>query len=160
MEEATRILSMTAAPPLHDTSLCIAVLKSRSRESALAEIAELIGPACRDAPLLREALTRRERAASTATGKCIAFPNARTLAVRECRKVLARTARPLEWDAPDGQPVQLVCAVLSPAECSLEAHHESLARVATPLRLVRHRQRLLDAADLDELTELWREFLG
>ena len=160
MEEATRIVSLTAAPPLHDTSLCFAVLKSRSRESALAEITELIGSACRDVPLLREALTRRERLASTATGKFMAFPNARTLAVRECRRVLARTARPLEWDAPDGQPVQLVCAVLSPAECTIEAHHESLARLAAPLRLARQRQRLLDAEDLDELAELWREYLA
>src|SRR5882672_2950828 len=101
-------MSVIAAPPLPDSSLCIAQLKSRSRESAIAEIVELLGPACREAWLLREALLRREKLVTTAIGKNVALPNARSLALRESRWVLARSSRGLEWDAPDGQPVRLI----------------------------------------------------
>lgn len=150
-------MSVTAVTPLLDSSLCIAELKSRARESALAEIAELLGPACRDPALLRESLMRRERCGTTAIGKQVALPNARSLAVREARVVLARSARGLEWEAGDGLPVKLVCAVLSPAESSEDTHYELMARMAAPLRLARHRQRLLEAGDPVALLECWRE---
>jgi len=153
-------MSVLAAPPLHDTSLDILDLKSRSRDSALAEIAEHLGAAVRDSLLLRESLLRRERCASTAIGKGVALPNARSLAVRSARMVLARSSRGLAWDASDGEPVHLACAVVSPAEWSEETHHDWLARAATALRLQRTRQRLIDAPTPAGCLALWREALS
>jgi PTS system fructose-specific IIC component len=110
--------------------------------------------------MLREALQRRERFATTATGKGLAFPNARTLAVGEARIVLARSSRGVPWEATDGLPVHLVCAVISPGEWADETHHDALGRVVTALRLQRQRQKLLEACDAPALVSQWRELLS
>jgi len=153
-------MSVIAASPLLDTALCTLDLKSRSRDSALAEIADHLGDAVRDPLLLRESLLRRERCAGTAVGKGVALPNVRSLAVCRVRIVLARSVRGLAWDAADGEPVPLACAVLSPAECGEETHHEWLARAAAALRLQRTRQRLLEAPAPAALRAAWREALS
>ncbi len=155
-------MSVSLTSPLLDTSQGILEFRSRTRDTALQEIATHLaaGGCLRDPELLREALLRRERFASTATGKGLAFPNARTLAAKESRLVLGRSSRGLHWKSADPQPVQLVCAVISPAEWSEEMHHESLARVMSALRLQRQRQRLLDAPGLAGLREVWKELLG
>ncbi len=150
----------TASPPLLDTSLCTFDLKSRSRDSALAEIVERLGAVVRDAATVRESLARRERLATTATGKGVALPNVRSVAVAAGRVVLARSSRGLAWEAADREPVRLVCAVLSPSEWSEETHHEWLALAAGSLRLQRTRQRLLDAPDAAARLALWREAIG
>jgi mannitol/fructose-specific phosphotransferase system IIA component (Ntr-type) len=150
------------ASPLLDSSLCILDLKTRSRDSALGELAQQCVRAggVRDAEMLREALQRRERLGSTAVGKGLAFPNARTLSVRDPRILLARSTRGLEWEAPDALPVHIVCAVFSPAEWSEEAHHDALGRAVSALRLQRQRARLLDASDLPALQGAWRELMS
>jgi len=154
-------MSILLSPPLLDSSLCIPELKSRTRDAALAEVVQsLSGGVVRDAALLRESLTRRERLASTAIGKGLAFPNVRTLSVGESRMILARSSRGVPWDAVDQVPVHLLCAVLSPAEWSEEMHHESLTRAVNALRLQRQRQKLIDAEGLPALRDLWRELLS
>ena len=154
-------MSILLSPPLLDSSLCIPELKSRTRDAALAELVQsLKGDVVRDGVLLRESLSRRERLATTATGKGVAFPNARSLGLRGSRMVLARSTRGVPWDASDHAPVHLLCAVLSPAEWSEEMHHDSLSRAVNALRLQRHRQKLIDAVDLVALRELWRELLS
>ncbi len=155
-------MSVSLSSPLLDSSLCILDLRSRSRDAALGELAQRLGSTgvLRDAGLLKEALLRRERFASTAIGKGVAVPNVRSLAVAEARMLLARSARGLAWEGPDALPVHLVCAVVSPAEWSEDAHLESVARAVGALRLQRHRQRLLEEADLATARALWRELLG
>jgi len=153
-------MSVIAAPSLLDTALRTLDLKSRSREAAFAEIAAHLDADVRDASRLRECLIRRERFATTAVGKGVALPNVRSLAMRAARMVLARSQRGLGWDAADGEPVHLVCAVLTPAEWSEETHHEWLVRAATPLRLQRTRQRLLEAPAGAARISAWREVLG
>lgn len=153
-------MSVIAVSPFLDSSLCILDLKSRTRESALAEIVEHLGAFVRDPALLRESMVRRERLAATAIGKGVALPNARSLAVNAPRVVLARSVRGIAWAAADGEPVRLACAVISPAEWSEEQHHELLARAAAPFRLKQTRQRLFEAADARARFALWREALS
>ncbi len=152
-------MSVLAASPLPDTSLCIPDLRSRSRDSALAEIVARLGETVRDPLLLREALIRREKYASTDLGRGVALPNARSLALSAVRCVLARSAKGVVWGDEDN-PVHLVCAVLSPAEWSEEMHYETFTRVTAPLRLQRPRQKLVDAANAATMLALWRELVA
>ena len=153
-------MSVVAVSPLLDSSLCILDLKTRTREAAIAEIVERLGRAVRDPGLLRDTLVRRERFAATAIGKGVALPNARSLAMNAAQLVLARSARGITWDARDGEPVRLVCAVVSPAEWNEDQHHELLARAAAPFRLQRTRQKLFEAADAAARLALWREAMS
>ena len=152
-------MSVLAASPLPDTSLCIPDLRTKSRDSVLGEIVARLGDAVRDPALLKESLLRREKYAATDLGRGIALPNVRSLAVSAVRCVLARSTKGVAW-VGEGSPVHLVCAVISPAEWSEEMHHDVLARVTAPLRLQRPRHKLADAPDARALLALWRELVA
>jgi mannitol/fructose-specific phosphotransferase system IIA component (Ntr-type) len=152
-------MTISIGPSVLDTSLCILELRPRRRTAALQELVECAqrAGATHDPALLISTLSLRERLGTTAIGKGIAVPNARSLAVFEPRLVVARSRRGIEWNAPDKLPVQLVFLVLSPADHPLEVHHEFLGRAVALGRRERQRQRLLDAADSRALLALIRE---
>lgn len=136
-------------PSALDTSLDLVDLRHRRKEGVLEELARAAREAgvARDEDVLREALVRRERAYSSAVGKGVALPHARSIAVSRSRTFVARAPRGVEWGAADGQPVHIVILTLAPAETGDETWHGMLARAAGAVRLSRQRQRLLAAAD-------------
>jgi mannitol/fructose-specific phosphotransferase system IIA component (Ntr-type) len=150
----------TVTVPSVDPSLFIPDLKPKRRESILQDLVGVAhrAGAVRDAELLRDTLLRRERWSCSAIGKGVAVPHARSIAVTESRLVIARLRRGVEWNAPDGQPVQLVLAVFSPSELGIDAHVDRVARAVAITRLQRNRQRLLEAGDAEGVASLLREF--
>ncbi len=152
-------MSTSTGPAVLDTSLAIPELRLKRKDAALQEIVDRVRDpaALGDAGLLLETLLLRERLGSTAVGKGVALPNARSIAVPEPRLVVARSFRGIDWRAPDGADVELVFLVLSPAEWSVEMHHEQLGRAATFARLQRNRQRVLEAPDAEAMVSVVRE---
>ena len=151
--------TLAMAPPGQGLSLCIPDLRTRKKDSVLAEIA---GAAhglglVTDGALLLELLKLRERLGNTGVGKGVALAQARSITVLAPRVVVARSVRGVEWGSEDGVPVQLLLLVLAPAEWSDEAYHGLIARMASPIRLQRARQKLIAANSPDALSALWRE---
>lgn len=152
-------MTLGTAPSVLDPSLFIPELKPRRKEAALAELvthAHQAG-AVREPELLLEALLARERLGTTAIGKGVALPHARSLTVGRPLLAVARSRRGIDWDAPDEQPVTLLLLALTPAEWSVEAHHAFLARAAAVGRLQRNRQRLLEAGSFEAVASVLRE---
>src|SRR2546426_525147 len=132
-------MTTVAVPSVLDSSLFLPDLKLKKKESVLHE---LVGAAqgarvVRDPDLLHDTLLRRERWCSSAIGKGVAIPHARSLAVLEPRLIVARSRRGVDWGAPDGLAVQLVLLVLSPSEAGPEAHLERVAGAIAVTRLQR-----------------------
>lgn len=152
-------MTISVAPPILDTPLFIPELRFKRKDAVLGELVACARQAgvVREPDLLRESLLLRERLGSTAVGKGVAVPNARSLTVLEPRLVLARSARGIEWGAPDGQRVQLLLLALSPAETAEESHREFVARAVAVTRLQRNRQRLLEARSFASVAALLRE---
>jgi mannitol/fructose-specific phosphotransferase system IIA component (Ntr-type) len=152
-------MSLSTGTSLLDTSLAVSELRLRRKEAALHELVHRTRDvaALGDADVLCETLLLRERLGSTAIGKGVALPNARSITVSEPRLIVGRSARGIDWRAADELPVRLVFLVVSPGESSLELHHEWLARAATFARLIKNRQRLLGAADAAAMKEVLRE---
>ncbi|MEL6686971.1 MAG: PTS sugar transporter subunit IIA [Pseudomonadota bacterium] len=135
-----------------DTMICdLAVTSSKQlfRDIAVKLIAaydlEAKGIACRD---IVTAATERERLGSTGVGNGVALPHARIEGMDQVVAAFARLSEPLEFDAIDGRPVDLVCFLMAPADCG-GAHLRALARVSRLLRRPETRQRLR-AAPNDE----------
>ncbi len=152
-------MTLGTTPSLLDPSLYTPELKSRSKEAALAHLVSLAhhaGAVRVPAPLL-ELLTLRERLGSTAIGKGVALPHARSLTVNRPLLVVARSRRGIDWDAPDGLPVTLLLLTLAPGEWGEETHHAFLGRAAAVARLQRNRQKLRDAASFEEVASVLRE---
>ena len=109
-------------------------LAATSKKQALEELAQVAAPlAGIDAWELFNALLQRERLGSTALGRGVAVPHVHVRGLNRIVCHFARLAKPVEFDAPDHQPVDLVFLLLSPDHASGD-HLKALARIS---RLVR-----------------------
>jgi PTS system nitrogen regulatory IIA component len=86
-----------------------------------------------DAAEVAERLTERERLGSTGFGGGIAIPHAKLEHIDQVRGLVLLLGQPLPFDAIDDQPVDVVFALLSPADSGAE-HLKTLARVSRFLR--------------------------
>ncbi len=81
-------------------------------EMLAAEAAGRLG--CPEKKIL-DALTTREDLGSTALGKGVALPHAQLAAIEQPIVLFVRLERPIDFDARDGEPIDLVFMVLWPA---------------------------------------------
>lgn len=105
-----------------------------SKRQVLEEIARLAGEQTElnEREVLR-ALIARERLGSTAMGKGIALPHARFEGLSNITAFFVRLPEPVEFDAPDSQPVDLLFALLAPTDCSSD-HLRAMASISRLLR--------------------------
>lgn len=76
-----------------------------------------------------DSLFAREKIGSTGLGQGIAIPHGRIKGLKDAVGVFVRLNQPLPFDAPDGQPVNLVFALLVPEQAT-ERHLEILSELA------------------------------
>lgn len=86
-----------------------------------------------DPQAIVDALQAREVLGSTGIGHGIAVPHARMKGLQQMFGLFARLERPIDFDAIDGQPVDLVFLLLVPDRAGNE-HLAALATVARQLR--------------------------
>lgn len=112
----------------------IASLKATSKKQALqmlaGKAAELTGQAERD---IFSTLLERERLGSTGVGHGVAIPHGKLPGLDRVVGLFARTNNPLDYEALDDQPVDLLFVLLAP-ESSGADHLKALARIARVLR--------------------------
>jgi nitrogen PTS system EIIA component len=81
------------------------------------------------------ALLKREELGSTGVGNAVALPHVRLEQVKKPFGIMARLKQPIDFDAIDGQPVDLVCLLLLLLSKEKEqAQLNVLAAVARRLR--------------------------
>ena len=98
-------------------------------------------------------LFERERLGSTALGYGIAIPHGRIKGLAEASGAFYRLKTPLEFDAPDNQPVSLCFILLVPKDAN-ETHLQILGELAQLFGDEAMRARLMQAADVTELLAL------
>jgi PTS system nitrogen regulatory IIA component len=98
-------------------------------------------------------LFERERLGSTALGYGIAIPHGRIKGLKDACGAFYRLKTPLEFDAPDNQPVSLCFVLLVPKDAN-ERHLQILGELAQLFGDDAMRARLLAAADTTELLAL------
>jgi len=112
----------------------IPALKVISKKQALQELsakaAALTGQSERS---ILEVLMQREKLGSTAVGNGIAIPHGKLPKLEKLFGLFARLGRPVDFEALDGQPVDLVFLLLAPEGAGAD-HLKALARVARLLR--------------------------
>lgn len=70
--------------------------------------------------LIEGALLAREGLGSTGVGRGLALPHARVPGLRRSCAVLLRLAKPIGFEAIDSKPVDLICALVAPADSGSE----------------------------------------
>lgn len=115
-----------------------------------AEAAERLGRAERE---ILDALKARENVGSTALGRGVALPHARIEGSIAPIMIFARLRRPVDYEAPDEEPVDLVILVLWPAE-SPEGLMPTLSETCRAIREPQVLQRLRSAKTPEEVVAL------
>jgi nitrogen PTS system EIIA component len=80
-----------------------------------------------------EVLLQRERLGSTGLGQGIAIPHGKLRGLKRIVGIFARLAEPIEFDAVDGQKVDIVFLLLAPEGAGAD-HLTALARISRLLR--------------------------
>ena len=100
-------------------------------------------------------LVERENVMSTGIGGGIAIPHARTPEVNRTVVVLGRSLQGVEFDAIDGEPVEVVFLILGPPESSAE-HVKVLARIARLVKQPEFHAAVLKAETAEEAMQAVR----
>ncbi len=80
-----------------------------------------------------DALIQREGLGPTGVGQGVALPHARMADVTDVKGIFLRLEKPLNFDAVDRQPVDLVFALIAPEDAGVD-HLKALALVSRTLR--------------------------
>jgi PTS system nitrogen regulatory IIA component len=76
-----------------------------------------------------ESLISRERLGSTGLGGGVAIPHGRVKGIQQVEAAFFRLAKPLAFEAADGEPVDVLFALAVPEDCG-EDHLNLLAHIA------------------------------
>jgi PTS system nitrogen regulatory IIA component len=114
-----------------------ASLKVQNKKQLLQELSARAAPRTGLADRrIFETLNERERLGSTGVGQGIAIPHGRMSDIKTIVGTFARLETPIDYDAVDKQPVDLVFMLLAPDAAGAD-HLKALARVS---RLLRNQQ--------------------
>ena len=112
----------------------IPAMKVNGKKQALQEIAakaaELTG---HNEKAVLEILLQREKLGSTGVGNGVAIPHGKLQKLGNVFGLFARLERPIDFEALDGQPVDLIFLLLAPEGAGAD-HLKALARIARLLR--------------------------
>ncbi len=126
-------------------------LKANSKKQVLQELAAM---AARGSDLderdIFDALLQRERLGSTGIGNGLAIPHGRFARLGRLFGVFARLDRPVDFEAVDGLPVDLIFVLLAPEGAGAD-HLQGMARVARLLRTPSVVAALRSSRDADAL---------
>lgn len=123
-----------ALPDLLSADTVLGSLSATNRKQALQIISEAAASRLGlDSRIIFDAVMERERLGSTGVGDGVAIPHARLEGLDQVFGLFAKLKSPIEFDAIDGRPVDLVFLLLAP-ETSGAEHLKALARISRVFR--------------------------
>lgn len=129
----------------------VSCLKAKSKKQAIQELsgraAELTGLSERE---IFDTLLQRERLGSTGVGHGIAIPHGKLTRLDRLVGVFAKLDKPVDFDALDDEPVDLVFLLLAPEGAGAD-HLKALARIARQLRDSSVTQGIRAASDIEQI---------
>ncbi len=112
----------------------VANLRVTSKKQALRELAKRAAElTTQPKRAIFKVLIERERLGTTGVGNSIAIPHGKLPDLDRLYALFARLETPIDFDAIDEQPVNLICILLAP-ETAGAYHLKALARVSRLLR--------------------------
>ena len=124
--------------------------KKRILENLSTFVTDSLGGDSEQADALFQSLVARERLGSTGLGGGVAIPHCRVPGFTRIHGCLIKLAEPVDFDALDDKPVDLIFALIVPEEQN-EEHLATLARVAAIMQDDSSRMSLRQCSSSEEL---------
>lgn len=104
-----------------------------------------------------DSLFAREKLGSTGLGRGVAIPHGRIKGLREPVAAFVKTQTLIPFEAPDGQPVNLIFVLLVP-ERATELHLQLLGELAQMFSSAEFREQLQNSQTPDDIHQLFVEW--
>jgi len=109
-------------------------LRAKSKKQALQELSKRIAPIVdQDEMSIFDVLLEREKLGTTGVGMGIAIPHGKLPGLDRLHGMFARLEQPIDFEAIDEQPVDLIFLLLAPESAGAD-HLKALAKVSRLLR--------------------------
>ena len=138
-----------------DENLVTFDLQATSKNDVVEELVNLVATSnmVTDHDVLLADIKHREDLVTTGVGYGVAFPHAKTKAVKGIVIAFGRSMKGIDFDAMDHKPVHLFFLIAAP-EDAIGAHLNVMARLSYLLKSEENRQKLLDTSSPGEVLEL------
>lgn len=138
------------------TPECIrAPLVATDKKGVIHELVDLLAGAKRvaDPVSLKDAVWTREQTRTTGIGHGLAIPHGKCAGMTSLAMAIGRPAKPMDFEAIDGQPVTLIVLLASPPDKTSD-HIQALARISRLMMMDEFRERIYRAATGEEIYAL------
>lgn len=108
-----------------------------------------------DAAALKDAVWTREQTRTTGIGHGLAIPHGKSTGLTALAMAIGKPAKPMDFQAIDGQPVRLIVLLASPPDRTSD-HIQALARISRLMTMDDFRNRIYAAATPMAIYELLR----
>lgn len=135
---------------------CIKVpLAATSKQEAIFELVDLLadGVGIGDHDALKQAVWQRETTRTTGIGHGIGIPHGKSSQVAELHLAIGKPAQPIDFDAIDRKPVDLLFLLVSP-EDKTGPHIQALAQISKILTDADFRSQLKQAGTAAQLLQM------
>ncbi len=113
----------------------------------------------KDVGRIIEALMKREELGSTGIGKGVAVPHTKHESIKNVIGSVARSAKGVDFNALDGEPVFLFFLLLSPTD-STGSHLAALEKISTAIRDDDFRRFMREAKGIEGMVDTLKEVDG
>ena len=138
-----------------DESLIVFDLKAQTKDEVIDELVGLVAGSnmVTDNEALLRDIKQREDLVTTGVGYGVAFPHAKTKAVKGIVIAFGRSPKGINFDAMDRQSVHLFFLIAAP-EDAIGAHLNVMARLSYLMKSEENRQRLLSVTSPGDVLTL------
>src|SRR2546423_11204567 len=127
-------------------------LQSKPKTEAITELVELLAAngEVADAKKVLDSVLDREATRTTGIGNGLAIPHGKCTGTDHLVMAIGRPATPIDFQAIDGRPVNLIWLLTSPPD-KTGPHIHALARISRLMTIDRFRQALANAKSSQEI---------
>lgn len=138
-----------------DEGLISFELKSKEKDEAIEELVNLASKSklVKDKNELLKAVMEREKLVTTGVGYGVAFPHAKSKAVKGIVISFGRSDQGIDFDAMDKKLVHLFFLIAAP-EDAIGSHLNVMARLSYIMKSEENREKLLEIKSPKELLEI------
>ncbi len=135
-----------------------APLQSTGKQAVIDELVDLLAASgkVQDAASLKDAVWSREQTRTTGIGFGLAIPHGKCAGMDTIAMAIGKPSSPMDFEAIDSQPVQLVVLLASPPDKTKD-HIQALAQVSRLITNEAFRTEVYNAQSPEAIYDLFKE---
>jgi fructose-specific phosphotransferase system IIA component len=132
--------------------------KSDKKDDVINELIDLLkgDEKVLDLEEVRKCVFDREKIMSTGVGKGFAIPHGKTNSVTDIIAVFGKSKKPIEYDALDGEPVNLIFLMVG-KDTLVSKHIKLLSRISRLMNNDEFREKLVNAESKEYILKIFEE---